>query len=137
MSFGGKLYICNTCHSKAIQEKLPCQATVNRNLYVDDVPTELESLKKLEQIMVARRIVFEKIVVIPKGQQRKMKEPICNVSVYCDQTCNILPRPPERLCSRKNLSIFWKGSPSSRSYESSFFSERQVKHLVKYLRRRF
>ena len=45
ISFDGKIYICNTCHSKAIQGKVPCQATVN-SLCVDDVPTELESLKK-------------------------------------------------------------------------------------------
>lgn len=95
ISFDGKIYICNTCHSKAIQGKVPCQATVN-NLYVDDAPTELKSLKKLEQIIIARRIVFEKIVVMPKGQQRKIKGAICNVPVNCDQTCNILPRPPER-----------------------------------------
>lgn len=95
ISFDGKIYICNTCHSKAIQGKVPCQATVN-NLYVDDVPTELRSLKKLEQIIIARRIVFEKIVVMPKGQQRKIKGAICNIPVNCDQTCNILPRPPER-----------------------------------------
>ena len=53
-------------------------------------------LKKLEQIIIARRIVFEKIVVMPKGKQRKIKGAICNVPVDCDQTCNILPRPPER-----------------------------------------
>ena len=29
ISFDGKIYICNTCHSKAIQGKVPCQATVN------------------------------------------------------------------------------------------------------------
>ena len=96
MSFDGKLYICNRCHSKAIQGQVPCQATVNNNLYVDDVPTELESLKKLEQIIIARRIVFEKIVVMPKGQQRKIKGTTCSVPVDCDQTCNILPHPPER-----------------------------------------
>ena len=56
----------------------------------------LKVLKKLEQIIIARRIVFEKIVVMPKGQQRKIKGAICNVPVDCDQTCNILPRPPER-----------------------------------------
>ena len=33
---------------------------------------------------------------MPKGQQRKIKGSICNVPVDCDQTCNILPRPPER-----------------------------------------
>lgn len=52
-SFDGKEYICKTCHSKAIKGRLPCQAAVN-NLYVDDIPTELESLKKLEQILIAK-----------------------------------------------------------------------------------
>ena len=59
ISFDAKIYICNTCHLKAIQGKVPCQSTVN-NLSVDDVPTELESLKKLEQIIIAQWIVFEK-----------------------------------------------------------------------------
>ena len=36
---------------KALQGKVPCQATVNNNnyLYVDNVPNELKSLKKLQQ----------------------------------------------------------------------------------------
>ena len=95
ISFDGQQYICRICHSKVIQGKIPCQAVVN-NMYVDDIPTELASLKKLEQILIAQRIVFEKIVVMPKGQQRKIKGAICNVPVQCDQTCKILPRPPER-----------------------------------------
>ena len=33
---------------------------------------------------------------MPKEQQRKIKGAICNVPVNCDQTCKILPRPPER-----------------------------------------
>ena len=45
-SFDGKQYICNTCHSKVIKGKLPCQAVVN-NMYVDEIPTELSSLEKL------------------------------------------------------------------------------------------
>lgn len=40
--------------------------------------------------------MFEKVIVMPKGQQRKIKGAIYNVPVECDQTCNILPRPPER-----------------------------------------
>ena len=95
LSFDGKEYICKTCHSKASQGSIPCQAVVN-NLYVDDIPTELEDLKKLEQIIIAQRIVFEKIIVMPKGQKRKIKGAICNVPVNCNQTCNILPRPPDR-----------------------------------------
>ena len=94
-SYDGKEYICKTCHSKAIQGKLLCQAIVN-NLNVDDVPTELGNLKKLEQILIAWRIVFKKVIVMLKGQQRKIKGAICNVPVNSDQTCKILPRPPER-----------------------------------------
>ena len=65
-------------------------------MYVDDTPVELASLEKLEQILIAQRGVSEKIIVMPKGQQRKVKGAICNVPVECDQTSSLLPRPPER-----------------------------------------
>jgi hypothetical protein len=67
-SFDGKEYICKTCHSKCVKDIIPCQAIVS-NLFVDDIPSELECLRKLEQILIAQRIVFEKIVIMPKGQQ--------------------------------------------------------------------
>ena len=66
------------------------------NIYGDEITTELSSLEKLEQIQIAQQIVFEKIVVMHKGQQRKIKGAICNVPVECDQTCNQLPHPPDR-----------------------------------------
>ena len=65
-------------------------------MYVDEIPVELALLEKLEHILIAQRIVFEKIIVMPKGQQKKVSGAICNVPVNCDQTCNVLPRPPER-----------------------------------------
>ena len=70
-SFDDKEYICKTCHSKVLKGKIPCQAIYN-NMYVDKIPAELASLEKLEQILIAERIVFEKIIVMPKGQQRKV-----------------------------------------------------------------
>ena len=65
-------------------------------MYVAKIPEELVSPEKLEQILIAQRIVFEKIIVMPKGQQKKVKGPICNVPVQCDETCKVLPRTPER-----------------------------------------
>lgn len=65
-------------------------------MYVDETPVELASLEKLEQILIAQRIAFEKIIVMPKGQQRKVKGAICNVPVECDQKSGLLPCPPER-----------------------------------------
>ena len=94
-SFDNKQYICTTCHSKVVKGKIPCQAVYN-DMSVDEVPVELALLEKLEQILIAQRIVFEKIVVMPKGQEKKVSGAICNVPVNCDQTCKVLPRPPER-----------------------------------------
>ena len=51
-SFDDKEYICKTCHSKILKGKIPCQAIYN-NMYVDKIPTELSSLEKLEQILIA------------------------------------------------------------------------------------
>ena len=55
-SFDDKEYICKTCHSKVLKGKLHCQAIYN-NMYVDKIPAELASLIKLEQILIAQRIV--------------------------------------------------------------------------------
>ena len=94
-SFDEKQYICKTRHTKILKGQVPCQAVCNK-LHVGELPPELSSLEKLEQIFTAQRIVFEKIIVVPKGQQRKIKGAICNVPVEYVQTCNILPCPPER-----------------------------------------
>jgi len=94
VSYDNNEYICKTCQNKITKQKIPCQAVYNK-LVIDDAPAELQCLEKLEQILVAQRIVFEKIVIMPKGQQRKVKGAICNVPVDCDQTCKVLPRPPE------------------------------------------
>ena len=56
-SFDGKNYICRTCHAKLLKGQQPCQAVVN-NLFVDETPTELAALEKLEQILIAQRIVM-------------------------------------------------------------------------------
>ena len=56
--------------SSYLKGQLPAQAVVN-NLFVDESPTELSALEELEQIIVAQRIVFEKLAIMPKGRQRK------------------------------------------------------------------
>ena len=63
------------------------------NLYVGKIPKNSLHSKKVEQILIAPRIVFQKIVIMPKGQQRKIKGAICNVPVECEETCRLLPRP--------------------------------------------
>ena len=55
------------------------------NIFVDEISTDWTILtRKTKQILIAQLIVFEKIVVTPKVQQRKIKGAICNVPVECD-----------------------------------------------------
>ena len=92
-SYDGKAYICKTCHLKIKKKTIPCQAVFN-NLAVDDIPGELAGLRKLEQILIAQRIVFQKIIILTKGQQKKILGAVCNVPVSCEETCTSLPRAP-------------------------------------------
>ena len=50
-SFDGKECIRKTCHSKVIKGELPCRAVMN-DMYVDETPTQLASLEKLEQVLI-------------------------------------------------------------------------------------
>ena len=74
LSFDNKEYICKTWHSKVIKGKVPCQAVYN-DMFVDEyVPIELSTLEKLEQILIAQRIVFQKIVVRSSYARRPAKK---------------------------------------------------------------
>ena len=77
-SLDNEEYICGTCHLKTRKGKIPYQAVCNK-LEIDDVSSELEALRKLESVLVAQRLVFQKIVVMPKGQQKKIRGAICKV----------------------------------------------------------
>ena len=92
-SFDNEQYICNTCHLKLIKGKIPCHAVYNK-LQMDQAPPEPEELRIY--LLVVQRLVFQKIVVRPKGQQRKIKGAICNVPVNCEIVCKSLPRPSEQ-----------------------------------------
>ena len=63
---------------------------------MDEIPTKLSSLEILEQTLIAQPIVFEKILVMPNEQHRKIKGAISSVPIERDQTCNQLPCPPHR-----------------------------------------
>ena len=78
LSFDNKEYICKTCHPKIIKGKVLCQALYN-DMFVDDIPTELSSLEKLEQILIVQRIVFEKYRSCQKANKERLRE----LSVMC------------------------------------------------------
>ena len=63
---------------------------------VEWLSREFRNLRRLETVLVARRILFKKVTVMPKGQSPKVKGSICNIPVSdIDSNCNSLPRPAD------------------------------------------
>ena len=86
------IYICKTCDSKfKKKKKIACQAVYN-SLELFEFPEGFPSLNKLEKVIISRRILFSKVVIMPKGQFSKIKGAVCNVPVEADSMCHILTR---------------------------------------------
>ena len=94
-NFDGNYYICKTCDTHTRKLRVPGQAVVN-GLIIEKIPKELDCLNTLELVLISKRLLFKKIVIMPKGQTPKMHGSIVNVPVNVSETCNHLPR--ERNC---------------------------------------
>ena len=94
-SFDDKIYVCKTCHKHLLKGSIPCQAVCNK-MALDPIPRELKNLRRLERILISKRILFKKIAIMHgKGEFSKIKGTICNVPIESADVCNILPRPAD------------------------------------------
>ena len=75
------------------KNSVPCQAVANRSNVVESQKL-FKDIRRLERLLVSRRILFEKVAVMPEGKSLKIKSSICNIPVSkVDVNCNMLPRP--------------------------------------------
>ena len=99
-SFDGNYYICKTCYTHTRKLKVPVQAVFN-GLIIEKTAKKLDCLNTLELPLISKRLLFKKIVIMPKGQTPKMYDSITNVPVNVSETYNQLPR--ERNCEEAIL----------------------------------
>ena len=57
-------YICTTCDKALQKNSVPCQAVANR-LNVVELPKLFQDIRRLERLLVSRRILFKKVTVMP------------------------------------------------------------------------
>ena len=91
-SHDDSFYRCKTCAQKWNKNQIPCQAVCNK-LQIYDFPIELRCIHQLERVLIARRLQFKEVTIMPKGQSPKFKGAICNVPIDVASTCNTLPCP--------------------------------------------
>ena len=83
-------HICETCSNRLKAKKVPSFAKVN-GLDPGEVPIEL-TLNIPESMLIALRIHFVKIIILPAGGQKGMHGGVINVPVDPQVTCLKLPR---------------------------------------------
>ena len=72
-TYDGKVYVCMTCHKSIMKKRTPCQAVSNK-LDVEVAPKLLQNLRKLEKVLISKRILFKKVAVMHgKGKFAKIK----------------------------------------------------------------
>ena len=92
-SIDGSIYICHTCHAVLKSGKIPAQSKAN-TMALDEIPEELKDLNNLELHIICKRILFMKLVKLPRGKQKGIKGAAVNVPADLGPACNLLPRLP-------------------------------------------
>ena len=65
-NFTQQEHICRTCDRYLKKKKTPPQS-VCKTLNIPSVPCELRTLNRLEHTLISRRLLFNKITIMPKG----------------------------------------------------------------------
>ena len=62
------------------KNSVSCQAVANR-LNAVELPTLFQDIRRLERLLVSRRIMLKKVTVMSKGKSLKTKDSICDIPV--------------------------------------------------------
>jgi hypothetical protein len=95
LSFDNVRYICSSCHSNLMKKKIPAMS-VSNNLHLHKIPVELKDLGELESVLISQRIIFFKMVNLPRGRQRGVIGSFVNVPIDTESVCTSLPRTPDQ-----------------------------------------
>lgn len=92
-SHSGQCQICLTFDRKLNKNAKPCQAEANK-LVVERLPSQLQTICRLERALASRRIFFKKVTIMPKIQSCTLKGSICNIPISkVDINCVSHARP--------------------------------------------
>ena len=86
LSFDGFRYKCQACDKTFREQEIPCQSIFNK------LPRDLRNVRRLERVLISRRILFKKIAFMPKGQSPKLKGAFCNIPIKMINVSDVFSR---------------------------------------------
>ena len=91
-----EVVLCHSCFQTIQKNKLP-KINVSNGLFLDEVPKELQ-LTDLEQQLIAKVLLFMKVVTLPKSRLPAITNRVINVPLHdsdIQKTISMLPRTPD------------------------------------------
>ena len=95
---GNSFYICEDCKRKLSKGKMPALSHKNKLGMVDISLMKELHLTELENCLIARNILFQKFVQLPKSRWTATKDQIVNIPIFEQdiiKTVESFPRTPE------------------------------------------
>ena len=91
-SVNNQEWLCKTCRSYLVKNKVPSVALLNGMQF--PVKPDFFDLNELECRLLAPRLAFQKLMQAPRGRQFKIHGNVVNVPAEVSDTVNMLPRLP-------------------------------------------
>ena len=86
-------FICLTCKKHMINKRMPPMSAMNR-LQLTPIRDPLLHLTELEGALIAKHLVFEKIIQLPKSRWTALKDKIVNIPIKDDDILNTIEQMP-------------------------------------------
>ena len=98
-------YLCNTCILKIKVGKIPSNCHKN-GLELFDLKNYPEfDVTELENSLIARNIIFQKFVILPKSRMKGLRGKIVNVPTNAEDVTNTINRLPRNIQEANIISI--------------------------------
>ena len=88
-SFDRRLYVSKIFYKKLKSNKVLCQAVLSK-LEIFDLPKEYLDIKILEKVLIAKRLLFRKINIMPKYQFLQIEGEIYKVPIDTVHVSSVL-----------------------------------------------
>ena len=109
------LYWCHTCFNHLKRKKLPPMCSKN-NLFITNLPHDLNTFSHLEESLVAKKLLFQKIFPLKISRMPAIKDKMIMIPMRDNDILNTVNKLPRIPIDSGLIDVMWKRKLSMRNY---------------------
>ena len=106
-----EFYICKTCKTAFLANKLPSRCILNECRAADQ-PNSLKTMTEVEASLISQNLQFQKIHRLPKSTWAQLRDKVINVPVPCTNIKNTISSLPRNPSESGLIGVNWKRKKS-------------------------